>query len=286
MFILQSLLSLIAGSTVLASVFPSTGGLSRQDDDFNFVKRGATDSAPVLSPRRQSSSKKPMTNAERFARGLPPSKPSRLYDSPTRRQSLPSGTPSVTGTIQVSEISTGDIVGVVGDYDTTDNGIFTVIPESEAAQALTVVASLSDSPTGNIITKNGFSDYPYLGAVQGYYSPSADLSASDGNYDFLCGIAVSTGPNSGPVSGVSNSFGYSFGGEPPAPNGQTSIWSVNPTTLSITAHFVDTDGSTPPTTIMYNPGSGEIAFTGNVADFIQDYGDTYVAVTFTLVPAV
>jgi len=268
-------------ATLFASVVPESRALNNYNPNSNLPNLGS-DSNTSPKPRqldpngsRTSTVGGRLTNGERFARGLPPSKPKRLY-TPTRRQSVPSVSPSGVGIIQVTDANSGDLVGYVADAANSGSGEYGITQDTTLA--LQVQTTYQDSPTGNIITLNGFSQ-PYFGAEQGYYSGS-DIGVGSANYAYLCGIETATAPNSGPQAGDDNSFSDAY--EISAGTAETAIWAVDPTSLIITAQYVNSDVSKPATLIVFGNVDGNFVLTGDFTAYNASYYPAEL-VTFTLV---
>jgi len=248
MLVKSLVLLAVATSTVLASVVPTK---------LHLLPRGTTSqpgdpNSNVLRSVGLPSNNKRVTNAERFARGLPPSKPNRLFD-PTRRQSGgASPSPTSTGVIEI--FGSGGLLGYVDENRESVYGYTT-----SEAQALQVAVVL-DSPASNIVTLNGnFPHNSYLSLVTYAGSPT-DLSSDSGSaYASLDGstIALPAGSNG---------------------DDETAVWDVDSTNgNAITAEWSNSDGTQIPCQFVY--GQSAISCTGNAADFISTYGSDYQEVT-------
>jgi len=212
-----------------------------------------------------------MTNAQRFARGLPPSKPTRLFD-PSRRQTggSPSGSPTATGLIVVAGSVDGYVSKTLEEF-----GLFTVT--SDITQALQVSVPLGVS-SSNILLLNANSPYPDLGLIVGDGSSDNNLYSDSANYAYV-GAANPTLPDTASVAD-SNSFTYE-----PEP-AQTPDWFVDPVTFAISVSYVNTDGTHITPSFVYQSSVGYLVVTGNVGAFNGGWnpGVTTGAVTFTFQP--
>lgn len=194
-----------------------------------------------------------ITNAERLRRGLPLNPPVRRTPRPPPKSPhqphnpKPSSVPSVpsapskpqNGFLEIYDSSSGDLVGFVarsfnefGEYQVTTN----------LGDALAVEIDTGKASSGftNIATTNGPDDkFPFFGAITGFGNDSPNLGLHHANYVYLGGV-VETGLHSLPTLGE-NSF-TSVTNIPQQI--ESAIWAYS-SDGSITAHWTNTDSSTP-----------------------------------------
>ncbi|KAG8923232.1 hypothetical protein FRC01_013036 [Tulasnella sp. 417] len=207
-------------------------------------------------PRSSGSMKPKMTNAQRFSMNLPPLKPKlrRGTRVVSGRQSNTSPRPRTTQrcNILVTDADDGSIFGYIrpvwsifGEYG---------LLQSTQAGALEVSFSyLQDdlSPAQLDITAvNGPSSvYPLFGASMGPFPDGASLNLGPGSFNHAFIDSTTQIPaGSTPQAGDNNSFTAVTGAPSPA---ESAIWMYDPVTQEITAQWVNPDGSTPPTYIIY-----------------------------------
>jgi len=280
--IIKSLFLLaLAAPTVFATVIPMssqpllTRGSNLKSGDS--VPRSLDRSA--LSPRN--SARRTTTNAERFARGLPPSKPKRFWDSTRRQAGGPSVIPS-GNVIQVTDANNGLLYGYISN--TNNQGYIAATLDPAQYLEVTVSGDASDS-TQDVLAVNGdslISEYPYLGLLT---TTGDTLSTSSENYGALVG-ATETAPHSGPVLNDGNTLAATEGIA--SVYSQTSIWSLSPSG-DLTAVYVDPKGNSLPVTIVYLLAQNDFLFTADPSATISYInglvgpGDA-VEVTLTVVP--
>jgi hypothetical protein len=162
------------------------------------------------------------------------------------------------GIITVTNAGTSSFLGYVSrTYNSFNEFDLTTDP----ANALSVTVTLGS--THNIIENNGPAPgtYPFLGFVRGVSSTSNDLAAGSYNYLFLTSTAI-TPPNSPPAD-VGNSYNAGFSSE-------SAIWTAD-ANFFITAQWVNTDSSQPPTLFLYLGQNNLIVATGDRAAFNAEF---------------
>ncbi|KAJ6622437.1 hypothetical protein B0H10DRAFT_2013923 [Mycena sp. CBHHK59/15] len=241
----------------------------------SFDTSGAVIRGSAAAPRSAAA----WTNAERFARGLPPSRPASLRRNRRQRRTGTSPLPpvTVTGTILVSDSSgpLGYLTSQLNDFGET--GYYTALP----ANAMSVSVSYSlDAPSQLDVTVlnpgSGISENLF-GGIVGFSSDSDDLSVGSSNYNYL-GYVSHTPMGAPPVSGA-NTFSDSTQDDEDI---ESSIWSYDPVTGALAPQWLNSDSSAPPTSIMYVVEEPLFALTGDPETFVNTFGIGEV-VTFTLV---
>lgn len=136
--------------------------------------------------------------------------------------------------------------------------------------------SVTGNSTVNIVELNGpDSSNTLFGAIFGFIvDPTDNVSAGSHNYCLLTGVSASS-PNQRDAK-VGNSYYYHY-----QQGSESAIWSVAGT--SITAQWVNTDGSKPATTLIFFDGF--LALTGDLKAMETYFGPNRAyLVTFFLVP--
>ncbi|CAE6426572.1 unnamed protein product [Rhizoctonia solani] len=249
----------------------------------------------------------PITNAKRFARGLPPlpvkrrphrggpHKDGAYHQEGTRVEAVPraepSSTPSTNTKCNILAKAGDTTLGYIsatfndfGEYGTPQGsqaGALEVsFPEGSTSQVGFVAANAPDA----------INSFPYLSAAVGYMSEGDDLGSGSSNYVAITGNSGPMPAGSPPSNSTSNS--YSTRTELAA-NSETAIWTYDPSTQNIQAVWVNTDGKSVPTTFVYfvdteteNGGGNTFLATADLGAFqgLFDCTDTCRAVTFTCVP--
>jgi len=192
------------------------------------------------------------TNAERFARGLPPLSPKRKAsgtESAKRSTISPSlYSPSLySGSIKVSKTN-GDAVGFMSKD--LQSGLYTL--DTSVDNTLAVTFTTKASGTSDQIEIRDASNHrissPYIGGV---IPSGGNLGPGSANYVQIVGVDHT---NSGalPASSIGN------GGI------ESSIWTYDSSTNKIAAQWINYDSSSPTTSIYYDPtAGGSFALTGD-----------------------
>ncbi|KAJ6500524.1 hypothetical protein C8R45DRAFT_978054 [Mycena sanguinolenta] len=173
----------------------------------------------------------PLTNAERLARRLPLKPPTRR-SSARRATASPAPQPANRGYIEVWFVDdNGSRLGYVS-RTTRERRQYVVQPSMDDA--------LLVSPSGNgdlVILNSDISSRGFLGLVQGPEDTSSGLAEGSPNYLVLASTEQ-TAPNATPQS-VGNSVG-------PFP-AESAVWTLDPVTNTLTANWINPDGSPAPT---------------------------------------
>jgi hypothetical protein len=215
------------------------------------------------------------TNAGRLARGLPLLRPrfSNILPgrSPTRvhaQRSSPSNVP-VSGVVKVTRVDTGAQVGYIANTyvspSTQRFGITTNI-----GQALTVAFTTLAGPNNVVETNGPDGAHPFLGFVVGPADSDNDLGSGSFNYILLTGTSPTT--SGSPPAAVGNS--YDSG------DSESMVWTYD--SSSLTAQWVNTDGSHPSTTLWYLPSANGLVAVGDPTSFSASFPGGF-AVSFTIV---
>ncbi|KAJ7896498.1 hypothetical protein B0H13DRAFT_1885117 [Mycena leptocephala] len=189
----------------------------------------------------------PLTNAQRFAIGLPPLTPRRLGMQVWPR-AVSSPLPPVTQTCIIS------VTGIDGtDYGFVKpqwNGFGEYGVQATKEGALEILFTYSpDSPNSiNLQATNGQSAArPLMGAVSGFASTSNEFSAGSYNYAYVAGT-TQTAAGAPPDSAAANSFTDATG---IPESSESAVWIYDPVTQALTAQWINTDGSMPGTHIVW-----------------------------------
>ncbi|KAG8919366.1 hypothetical protein FRC01_001319, partial [Tulasnella sp. 417] len=202
-------------------------------------------------PRSSGSMKPKMTNAQRFSMNLPPLKPKlrRGTRALSARQSNTSPRPRTTQrcNILVTNADNGNTLGYInpvwsifGEYgllQSTQAGALEVsfsYPQDDLSPAqldITAFGSLTWSPA--------MSPFPD--------GTSLNMGPGSFNYAFI-DSTTQIPAGSTPQAGDNNSFTAATGAPSPA---ESAIWMYDPVTQEITVQWVNPDGSTPPSYIIY-----------------------------------
>lgn len=200
------------------------------------------------------------TNAQRFARGLPPLTPANLRrtsGTETADQHRPSSHPptTYTGRLQV-RTATGNVLGFVRNW----GGAAPISGISFGDGDLRVSISTNNpaAPFDIVATNAKFANPHYIGA--------------EGRGPLNRGSARVVG---------FNNVGKTRAGSPPFSGHESAIWTMNPQTKALRAHFVNPDGSTPRTTLAYDARANALFFVGDI-DAYNDEFDYYPASAVTL----
>ncbi|KAG8793076.1 hypothetical protein FRC12_003942 [Ceratobasidium sp. 428] len=280
-FAFASFAAIVAATLALAQ--PRTRASKSINPDTSVAHDVDWDSLPPAS--------EPNTNAKRFAMNLPPLSPkSRRHPQRaaphrlgTRVQTAPraqtSPEPPVTQTCyMLTEFGyLSPKFNIFGEY-----GQFQASPDG-AMQVQYVYSP--DSPSqmsGRVINDPSTGTFPWFGGVVGFASDSDDFSSDKSNYAYLAGTQH-TDPGSPAMVGDS-SFGTATG----IPGDyQSSIWTYHPESKSITAQWINTDGSAPHTEACYaNDGNDALLLTSSCDTLNNEFGTNYPSVSFTCVPVV
>ncbi|KAG8965096.1 hypothetical protein FRC00_011017 [Tulasnella sp. 408] len=204
-----------------------------------------------------------MTNAKRLALKLPPLKPKAL------RRVKNKDDDSVLGYLTRN-------INTFGEYGTFQ-------PAQADSLEVTFYASPDDpSPEElDLHADNGpTATFPYVGA--GYASDSDDFGTGSYNYAYVAGTQQSPAGSSAQVGDNTFSIATGIPGD-----WESAIWKYNRATQEITAQWINTDGSSPATYIIYaNDGNDALIITGDADTLNETFGTTYPGVTLTCVAPV
>ncbi|CAE6508047.1 unnamed protein product [Rhizoctonia solani] len=253
----------------------------------------------------------PITNAKRFAQGLPPLNPAKrrphrggphhngVYPQEgTRVAFAPRAEASVSPPTNVKcnilvKTSGGLALGYISPVF-NDFGEYGA-PQSSQAGALEVSFSSSGSASGQLdflATNNAdtINSFPYLSAAVGYMSSDDNLGPDNSNYVVITGNSGSTGSGSTPSDATGNSYATRTG---TSANSETAIWTYSPATNDIRAVWTNTDRGSVTTQLVYfqdtESGDGNastLVAAGDLSAFQKSFGCTDICpeVTFTCVP--
>ncbi|KAG8942476.1 hypothetical protein FRC04_003644 [Tulasnella sp. 424] len=222
------------------------------------------------------------TNAERFARGLPPKKPKLIAGSPVRRDSQPSSLPPVTraGIIEVHNAANDALLGYISKNLVNGGAQFGYDPAIANALLVsfqTPAGATGTVPTMDITAVNSNPSWPLLGLVQGRDDTSSDIAAGSYQYLYLGGISnPGTQPNDPPTL-ITNSY---FIGAPRT--AESAVWSFNTADNTLSLQWVNTDSSKP-TMNVWTQSTGLYAG-GDQGAFFSRYPAPVTAVTYKFVP--
>ncbi|KAG8793431.1 hypothetical protein FRC17_008451, partial [Serendipita sp. 399] len=183
----------------------------------------------------------------------------------------PATPPVITyrGRIEVYRVDTNALLGYLAREAPTNK--ITTFSTVDKAQIVTFQAqSGATSATQLEFTKENTADnFPFLGLVQGFISADSDLEP--GTIDYLL---VSGTPHSEP--GATPQTGSNA---PNVATGRTnlkfesSVWSIDFSTGALIPQWVNSNGSRPAETIVYNPSARVIFVVGDVVKFKQYQGE-------------
>ncbi|KAH8814554.1 hypothetical protein DL96DRAFT_416441 [Flagelloscypha sp. PMI_526] len=221
---------------------------------------------------------KRMTNAERLARGLPLNKPQARATRTSR--SSPSDLPPVpySGIIEVHNADNGNLIGYISKNLVNGGAQFGYDPS--IANALLVSFELPAGATSGspqIHNLNSNPDWPLLGLVQGRDDTDSNVKPGSYQYLYIGGVAnPGTQPGDGPTL-IDNSY---FIGA--ARTAETSVWTFDAATGSLTLTWVNEDGTLPDLQV-WTQSTGLYAG-GDKAAFVARYPAPATSVTYKFVP--
>ncbi|CEL53636.1 hypothetical protein RSOLAG1IB_06491 [Rhizoctonia solani AG-1 IB] len=239
------------------------------------------------------------TNAKRFAQGLPPINPvkrgphrggphrdgsipyhhggTRVASAP-RAQTSPSPRNEKKCNILAS-FTNGTEYGYITPKFNKFGEYYAFQPDQDESLLVSFTYPV-DAPTQLTFTaENGQAKqaYPLFGGIVGYGSTGDDFAAGNPDYAYLGGTTST--PAGSPATAGPNSFTTATDIEK---NIESAIWAYDPTTQAITAQWINSDSSSPPTSIVYIP-EGLLALTGDVQTFSDTFGPT-IPLHFKCVP--
>lgn len=166
-----------------------------------------------------------------------------------------------TGNLQVTDTDNNTVVGFVSNvWNSFGEYVVTTTP----SQYLSV--TVAPGTEGNVLAMNPqSSSFPYVGAIQGFASNSADLGVGSFNYAYLGGTTA-TAPGATPQSGVANAFTNATGIPEDV---ESAIW-TGAGNISVTPQYINSDGSMPATHLV--DITGILVLTGDTSAFINTFG--------------
>ncbi|KAF8895506.1 hypothetical protein BD779DRAFT_1466907 [Infundibulicybe gibba] len=218
------------------------------------------------------------TNAKRLALGLSPMAPHRRENDAARRSS-PSSAPAITkrGYIQVINSANGGVLGYISK-NSFSGAQYRYQPElSDALIVKFSVDSAASSVTNARITsENSDTGFQILSLVQGRDDTNPNIGSGSFHYLYFASSA-GTAPGSTP-SQVDNSYSAATG-TPRAV--ESDVWSINLSSGSVTAQWINTDSSKP-TTQFWTQSTALYAGSDSAA-FVARYPSPITTVTLKFV---
>ncbi|KAJ7118537.1 hypothetical protein C8R43DRAFT_94317 [Mycena crocata] len=160
---------------------------------------------------------------------------------------------------------------------TSNSGNTYTIRNRAQAQLFTLPATSTFDLPFNIFANDApDTAHPYLGAI-GSPAYGHDLMTGGLGHAILTGTGLSTGP-SAPASDITSSLdGFNSVYGP----GESQIWSLDCSSLKITAQWTNDDLTKKPTTIFYDTVMDILGLTGDLSLYNSAFTDGAHAVTFT-----
>ncbi|KAL1747822.1 hypothetical protein HDZ31DRAFT_80122 [Schizophyllum fasciatum] len=196
------------------------------------------------------------TNAQRFARGLPPLAPAylrRTSGTESAEQGHPSAKPPVTytGRLEV-RLADGHVLGSVRNWEGASSISGVAFGGSDEELSVSFSTSGGNKPFDILATNPKFPAPYYVGA----YGNSALAKGSYATIGF--NNVGQTPAGSKPVK-VNDAY-Y-----------ESAIWTFNPKTKGLTPHFVNPDGSKPKTQLVYDARANALFFVGDVEAYNKQF---------------
>jgi len=227
---------------------------------------------------------KRLTNAERFARHLPPAPPRYLRrGSPTRRTAPSSAPPPsvARGVIEVYDTEKDKFLGYISKnsfsqaqyryQDDTSNALiinFSYPTGETSVQGIDLAQENSDIPT-----------LLYIGLVQGRDSTSSDIASGNFNYGYFAGTDQT--PKDSAPAHVGNSYTTITHIDRTS---ESAVWSVDLVSGKVTVQWVNED--TPkPTMSIFSQGTA-LYFGGDQTAFASRYPSPVTSISFKFIPIV
>jgi hypothetical protein len=199
------------------------------------------------------------TNAKRFARGLPPLPPvRRASGTETARRATTSDTQTFKGKIKVSSVLDHHTIGFLQLSANEDRYI--VGSASTEHQFSATFFKQGVTASVNFFDNDAPASHPFLA---GLISPGLELLVSNTNFAVVGDAPVQTSPGSTPQSGGSVSI--------PGSQYETAIWNYSPSPPTLTASWVNHDGSKPIIFIVWDTVRQTLYLTANPAAVIRDH---------------
>ncbi|KAI0773027.1 hypothetical protein BD413DRAFT_611956 [Trametes elegans] len=232
---------------------------------------------------------RPLTNAQRLARGLPPRSPLHSthahHRGPARRQrahaprqsATPCAVSQETGTIRVAPPGLPP-KGYVARAPRNGFGEYTLTGQEGDALVVVLLRCDAGSEPFEIRTLNGIADYTLFGGVVGYGSSDDDLAPGSLNYAYLA-ATISVPP--GPAQPGDNS--HSAASTTPR-DVESALWTLG-ADRALVPHWVNADGRTARAVHVVDVARADaLALTGDVAAFAAAYGPA-AELVFEFVPS-
>jgi hypothetical protein len=270
------LATLFASLAIVAVANPTTTSSRSLNPDPSVLQGYSPVNRRAPAPRPASSL--PLTNARRLQLGLPLKKPIRRSHAPIAKRS---GIPpiSINCYISVTNTDSGAVLGYISPQfnDFGEYGYF------QPSQAGALSVTLSYQPTDlsspvNIIANNSPDPtVSFFGGIVGYASSSDDLGPGNPNYNYIGGtVQVASGAQ--PTDGGNSFEDLTQIDE----HIESAIWLYDPINSLLTPQWINSDGSSTATSLIYVSDEPLFLMTGDVSEFKSFYG-LGNSITFTAV---
>ncbi|KAF8895880.1 hypothetical protein CPB84DRAFT_1245091 [Gymnopilus junonius] len=208
-----------------------------------------------------------MTNAKRFAAGLPPLPPHRKplgQRTKTARSASASTVPGTPSNIEILDSASKASLGFLSSrYNSF--GEASLATDTDPNNRMVIITPPNGGPV-DVQTVNGPNAlYPFLGGIKDVTSPNNMIGPTSSDFGYLGGT-LQTFPGSSPVL-AGNTFTAATGLPVPI---ESAIWYHDTVTGALTAQWVNPDGTLPTTYLGYIQGF--LIFTGNQTAFAATYG--------------
>ncbi|KAF9466089.1 hypothetical protein BDZ94DRAFT_1234072 [Collybia nuda] len=203
------------------------------------------------------------TNAQRMARGLPPSAPKFGRTLPGAKRTYTSAIPRIpySGRLEVRQ-EDGSVAGYVRNSNSSgaiskfdhSSGLNFLGPEQELHVSFT--APFSGNGPFDIVASNPLFPAPfYVGA-----SGTADINsiAGDSRNTISFSNVEQTPKNTIPIASATDGLNTFI---------ESAIWSINPKTKELKAQYINPDKSKPETIIGYDIRANRLFFVGNITAY-------------------
>lgn len=222
-----------------------------------------------------------LTNAQRLRMGLAPNPPTRR--APGYRRQEPSPVPPVTDLgIALGTDSEGNSLGYISATYAASGQLSTTSDSSSTVQFSVTYPSGSTSPAGLRVemTNAPVAGAPLLALISGRDNVDDTMSLGSWHYLYIGGAEpAGTVPGSTPAAGftsVSSITGLS-------PTFETDVWTLNPTTGTLTAIWTNPDGSTIPVGLYLQ--NGVLYALADPVAFNAQYPDPLTPFIWNIVPS-
>lgn len=274
---LNPLIPLAVAATALAQ--PARRALSLNPD------------VSVVRPLDDTPNTGPITNARRFAMHLPPLTPKtfrRLHGAPRapthvqaapRAESSPLPSRAKKCNILAKTVAGGTLGYVSAAFNQFgEYGLFQGAQDGALAVSFPDMTG-SSSRTDMYADNSPSSMHPFVGAINGFSATDNNLGPGSYNYAYLGGTSQT--PSGSPAVAGENTFYMATGIDG---DYQSAVWNYDANTQAITAQWVNTDGSAPPSHILYaNDENQALVLTGDVGALLGACGASYPEITFSCV---